>query len=195
MDSLKNVQQRQAIYDTLKNATKERSNEIKSSVGAESYMNFPSKTFKIHPMFRMLFHCCIDVVSEEKSPLTQALLEKEIGVERANKLRQHEFNHLFAHMVKKFSKAISESSYDDISFQIRFDERYAKLIESFRRKQTSTNLTMISFRIPDTVINEVRAMKRTKLGEVVELAIAWYALQCDELTFDLIYLAFEHYEA
>lgn len=181
--------------DTLNTSSSVFLDDLNShEVGVEETVTHPSKTFKIHPMFRMLYQSSIDVVSDEKSPLTKALLEKEIGKEKLKELQKFDFNELIVHMINELKSKVQETSYDDVTVDIRLHERYFQLQEIYKRKNNSNNLIMLSFRIPDYVIDEVYKLKKTTLGEVIELAIGLYVTTCEELIYDLICLAFENYE-
>lgn len=181
-------------YDTLKNIPGSsilinRGNF--SLVGVENDMAYPSKTFKVNPMYRMIYHSCIDVVSENKTPLTEALLEKEIGRDNVLALQLYEFNDLIEKMIYDLKKELSTTSYDDILHYIRTHDRYIQMLRVYRTKNTSNNLVMFSVRIPKVIIDEVYMLKRTTLGEVIELSIGLYFVNCSETIFKYTMLSFQ----
>jgi hypothetical protein len=154
-------------------------------------MTYSSKTFKIKPMYRMLYQSCIDVVGQDKSPLMTALLEKEIGYEKALSLQLYDFNELFEKMVFSLKKEVYEGSYDDVEFFIHHHDRVLIVKEIFEAKLVPSNMTILSFRIPEVIVEEIHKLKRTTLGDVVELAIGLYLCRCDDVTFNLIKLSYE----
>jgi len=156
-------------------------------------MSYPSKTFKIRPMYRMLYQSSIDVVSQDKSPLTVALLEKEIGKEKLKELHQYEFNELIEKMIYELKKEVLEASFEDVAFYVRHHDRLLIIREIFINKNIPSDPVILSFRIPDFIVEEVYKLKKRTLGEVVEIAISLFICRCDDITFDLIRLAFEHY--
>lgn len=145
-------------------------------------------------MYRMMYQSCIDVLREQKSPLTKALLEKEVGREKFLELQQFEFDELIEKMIYDLKKQVYASSYEDVKVQVRLHKRYLEFVECFKGKNLSNNLVMLSFRIPQIIIEEVYKLKKDRLGEVVELAISLYLVNCEEKIFELTYLAFHHYE-
>jgi superfamily I DNA/RNA helicase len=155
---------------------------------------YPTKVYKTHPIFRMLYLCCIDVLSANKSPLTKALLSKQYSKESVAKLKQYEFNQLIIEMVSELKEAISIASYDDVAIRVRSNPRMLTIRTHFKSLNTSSNLARLAFRIPPKVIDEIQAMKKSTYGEVVELAIGLYVITCDQQTFDLTYLAFTHFD-
>lgn len=156
-------------------------------------MNYPSKTFKIRPMYRMLYQSSIDVLSQDKSPLTIALLEKEVGIDKLNELQQFEFNDLIEKMIYDLKKEVFEASYEDVEFFVNHHDRLLIIKELFKQKHITSEKTILSFRIPEIIVEEVYKLKKRMLGDVVELAIGLYTCRCDEITFELIRLAFQHY--
>lgn len=182
-------------YDTLKNIPVDNLDTIRmnfSLVGVENIMaGFPSKTFKVNPMFRMMYHSCIDVVSEKKTPLTEALLEKEIGKDNVLALQLYEFNDLIEKMIYDLKKELNTSSYDDVLHYVRTHDRYIEMLRAYQTKNTINNLVMFSVRIPQVIVEEVYKLKRTTLGEVIELSIGLYIVTCSDTIFTYTLLAFK----
>ncbi len=158
-------------------------------------MLYPTKVFKTHPIFKMLYMSCIDVLSTNKSPLTKALLSNQYSQESIDKLKQYEFNQLIIDMVSELKAAIEMTSYEDVSIRVRTDARMKMIREHFKSLNTSSNLARLAFRVAPEVIDEIQAMKKSTYGEVVELAIGLYVITCDQQTFDLTYLAFTHFDS
>lgn len=141
----------------------------------------------------MLYQSSIDVVSQDKSPLTRALLEKEVGKDKLNELQQYEFNELIEKMIYDLKKEVYEASFEDVSFFVHYNDRILIIKDLYRQMNVPPDMTIISFRIPDIIVEEVYKLKKTTLGEIVELAIGLFLCRCDDITFDLIRLAFQYY--
>ena len=156
-------------------------------------MVFSSKPFKVRPIYKILYQSCIDVVSKKKSPLTKALLEKEIGIEKSNELLQFKNNELITHMIYSFKNQINMTSYESYSIFLKLHKRHESLKKLAREKEIPTNLEVISFRIPQDVTEEIYLMKTTTVSEIIELSILNYLITCDEDTYRLIMLSFQYY--
>lgn len=143
----------------------------------------------------MLYLSSIDVLNVNKSPLTKALLSKSYGHESIEKLNQFDFNELIVQMISDLKKAINESSYEDVAFQVRSDPRMLLFWKFFKNLQTSTNLKGLAFRISPSDIHEIKIMKRNTYGEVIELAIGLYIINCELEVFELIYQSFIYFES
>lgn len=156
-------------------------------------MTYPSKTFKIKHLFRMLYQSSIDVVSQDKSPLTKALLLKEVGKEKVVELQQFEFNELIEKMTYDLKNEIRKESFVDVNSFVRSHERMLIIKELYKQKKITPHMSILSFRIPDVIVEEIYKLKITTLGDVVELAIGLFICRCDNITFELIRLAFQHY--
>lgn len=162
-------------------------------VSLELNILYPSKTYKTHPIFRMVYMCCIDVLSANKTPLTKGLLVKLYGQDFVDQINQYEYNELIVEMISELKIAISENSYEEVAFIVRTNPRMQTIRASFKEMNLSSNLARLAFRISPAVIDEIHNIKRSTYGEVVELAIGLYIIRCEEKIFDLTYLAFKNY--
>ena len=126
-------------------------------------MLHPTKVFKTHPIFRMLYLSCIDVLSANKSPLTKALLYNQYSIESVEKLKKYEFNQLIIDMVSELKTAIDNTSYEDVAIQVRTNERMKDIREHFKTLNTSTNLARLAFRIPPEIIDEIQGMRKSNI--------------------------------
>ncbi|NUH84762.1 hypothetical protein HUN92_13635 [Bacillus firmus] len=157
-------------------------------------MTFPSKTYKVFPLYRLLYEACIDVVNEQKSHLMKALLKKTIGPEKAEALNCYDFNELIEKMIDDFETELNNTSYDDIKIKVAVHPRMTNIRKHFNKIKKSHVLTNISFRISKSSIEKINNLKQNTLGEVIELAIGLYIINCDEQIYELILLTIQHYD-
>ncbi|CAI6330754.1 hypothetical protein [Bacillus subtilis] len=153
-------------------------------------MTFPSKSFKVFPLYRILYEACIDVVGKEKSTLLKVLLRKFIGIKEANSLNRYDFNELIAEMIDNLEKEIEKSSYEEVKMNTHTNERMINIRKHYHKQPRTSALTHISFRISKETISKIKLLKTTTLGEVIELAIANYIVSTEKQVYDLIYLTF-----
>ncbi len=181
---------------TLKTISNEKSSFdiiTLSLVGDGSPMkSHPSKTFKISPFYKVLYHSCYDAANLNKTPLLRALISKDIGEEEALSLDLYDFNGLFQHMLMNLKSALQECSYREISNQVQLHERFQNIKHIYASKEIrNNNLVMLSFRIPDSYIDLIYKIKIETLGNAVELAIGYFLITCDELIFNYACLSFQ----
>ncbi|MGG1021164.1 hypothetical protein ABE151_17555 [Bacillus paralicheniformis] len=157
-------------------------------------MTYPSKTYKVFPLYRILFDCCIDVVREDKSTLLKVLLRKFLGIKKAQTLNRYQYNEFAQEIVEQLEREISKTSYDDVKFKVATNQRMVDIRRRYNRISRTNELTTIHFRVPKETILKIRSLKNTTLGEVVELAIGNYIITCEEHVYELILLTFENYE-
>lgn len=158
-------------------------------------INYPSKTFKISPMYKLLYHSCFDAVNLNKTPLLQALIAKDIGEIEAQSLNLYDFNGLFQSMILHLKESLNDNLYREISNKVNLHNRFKVLNDIYNSKNVkNNNLVMMSFRIPDYFIEEIYKIKIETLGDVVELAIGYFLITCDDQTFEYIRLSFSQAE-
>ncbi|MEK5105044.1 hypothetical protein MKX83_24185 [Cytobacillus sp. FSL M8-0252] len=157
-------------------------------------MTFPSKTYKVFPLYRILYEACIDVVNDEKSNLLKALLKKTIGIQDAKALDCFDFNKLIQKMIDDLDKELTTNSYDDVKVKITVHPRMITVRKVFNHTKRTHVLKNISFRIPKSTITKINSLKSTTLGEVIELAIGLFVINCDEQVYELIILSMQEYE-
>ncbi|MED5094547.1 hypothetical protein [Bacillus safensis] len=157
-------------------------------------MTYPSKTYKVFPLYRILFECCIEVVREDKSKLLNILLQKFLGEKVANSLNLYQYNEFVVKIIDELERNIHQTSYDHVKFNIATSQRMIEIRQFYNLTQRDSELTRVSFRIPKETINKVQHLKTYTLGEVIELAVGNYITTCDDHIFELILLTFKNYE-
>ena len=155
----------------------------------------PSKSYKIHTFYRILYSCTFDVLNDTKSPLLKAFLNRELGHELAADLDAYSFSGLLEIMVERLKNAIEETDYVTVATNTRFHERYFALREIAKDKADMNEQSRVHFRINKETIHLISILKRTTRREVIELAIVLFVINCDQKTFDLIVFAFKDSEA
>lgn len=156
-------------------------------------MSYPSKTFKVRPLYKVLYQSCIDVLNKQKTPLMRALLREQIGISNYEKTFRFDFNELISYMVDNLKNELLKKNYEELDIEIRTNPRFKKIRDLFDQKAVSNNLVMISFRIPDSLIKQIYSLKLNNLGNVIEMSIGLFLIQCEEVIFNLICLSFSHY--
>lgn len=156
-------------------------------------MIFGPRPYKISPMYRVLYSCCIDVFDSNKNSLTNYLLIEKFGESLVDKLNKYAFNELIETMIYDFKMLVNDSSYDDAKTNILTMDRINELTKIFNKNDnTQTNVQSITFRIPETLVAEIKYLKKTTLGEVIELSIANFINNIDEQFYELILMSFKH---
>lgn len=154
-------------------------------------MVYASKSYKVQTFYRLLYSCTYDVLDATKSPLLKAYLIKDIGQDAASKLDKYSFNGLFEKMVEQLKETIENSDYVEVSRKVRFDDRYQLLRAIEKPEMDLQEHTIMNFRIDKSTISDIQYMKRVTLGEVIELSIMNFIVNCDQKTFDLIVLSYK----
>ncbi|MCM3227710.1 hypothetical protein [Terribacillus saccharophilus] len=156
----------------------------------EELMPHPSKTYKIYPLYRTLFESCIDVLRADKSVLLKTLLTEKYGSKVAEELDRFEFNELFSKMVEDLHNELDHTQYDELKVKLVSHERSMKIRKFYNQENRSNVISRISVRVSKEIVDKASLMKRYTQGEVIELAITNFLVNCSELEFDLIYLTF-----
>ncbi|MEK6190598.1 MAG: hypothetical protein N2A99_06380 [Carnobacterium alterfunditum] len=157
-------------------------------------MTNSSKSYKVQLFYRILYSCSFDVLNKNKSPLLQAFLQKELGIEKASSLNCFHYSELIEQMITDFSGNVSTSDYLDVAIKIRFNERYLTLRNIAKEKEISTEQIIVNFRMGKEYVKDIYQIRHTTLGDVIEKSIALYVVSCDEITYELIRFAFENYD-
>lgn len=151
-------------------------------------MSYPSKSYKVHPMFRVLYSSIFDVLNRNKTTFLDYYLDKAIGKEERQRLSQFDYNDLIVEMLNQMEDALFTTNYDDFSLNIYLDRRTEMLRKAYKNTlNTPENLISTNFRISPTTIRQVTEMKHETLGNVIELAILYYAIRLPELDFELMF--------
>lgn len=157
-------------------------------------MSYPSKSYKVHPMFRVLYSSIFEVLNRNKSPFLDYYLDKAVGEKERQRLSQFEYNDLIVEMINQMQDALSKTNYDDFSLTIILDRRTEMLRKAYKKTlNTPENLTPTNFRIPPATIRQVTEMKHETLGNVIELATLYYAIRLPELDFELMFDVYVRY--
>jgi len=155
-------------------------------------MSYPSKSYKVHPMFRVLYSSIYEVLNRNKSPLLDYYLDKAVGEVERHRLSQFDYNDLIIEMINQMDDALSKTNYDDLSLTIFMDRRTEMLRKAYRDTQnTPENLTPTNFRVPPATIHQVSKMKHETLGNVIELATLNYAIHLPEIDFELMFIVYQ----
>jgi hypothetical protein len=159
-------------------------------------MTLPPKVYKILPSYRVLYEICIDILKEEKSTFTYALLKKMLGIQKTKELSQYDFNELIEVMINNLEKEINETSYLKVENKIKTNSRLKEISLIFENICINdSKRTYITFRISESLIEKIQNLKYNYIGEVIELAIGLFIIQLEQEIFELILLTLEHYEA
>lgn len=155
--------------------------------------SYPSKRFKIQSLYKIYYQISIDVVNNNKSPLTRALLYDKIGRENTYEISQYDFNGLITSMIKKLKERMEKSSYEQTKSYILLHPKLHKLHSVFTNL-TKNILEGIAFRLSEETIKDIYDITDNKLGEVIELAIGLFIVLSDEETYNLILFTAKHYD-
>ncbi|MDI3236482.1 hypothetical protein QK289_15830 [Exiguobacterium antarcticum] len=157
-------------------------------------MVYPPKTYKVHPLFQVVYYSIFEVLNQNKPHLLDYYLNKVVGEKERINLSRFGFNDLFMDMVDQFEKALQENEYDDLILKIDMNERTSKLRKAyFNKPLTPDILTALHFRIPPATIRQVQGLKRETLKEVVEQSTLQYLTLLTEAEFKLVDEVFERY--
>lgn len=157
-------------------------------------MSYPPKSYKVHPLFQVLYYSIFEVLNQSKPHLLDYYLDKAVGKDERIRLSRFGFNELFIDMVNQFEKALQENDYDELILKIDMNERTSKLRKAYVNTPfTPEILTANHFRIPPATIRQVQVLKRETLREVVEQSTLFYMTLLTETEFELVYEVFERY--
>lgn len=177
----------------LKANTKQQITQ-KSLFGVWSHLVYPSKSFKVNPDYRTLYETIFNIVDRDKSLLLNGLLTEFIGKENTLLLKRYDFNELIETMILDLEQELKSCSYEEIKVNVVSHPRMIAIYNEFQKTKRKKILTSISFRISEGTTQKIYTLKQNTLGEVIELAVALFVVNCQELIFDLILLTIKHQE-
>lgn len=152
------------------------------------YMSYPTKTYKVHPFYKMLFDSIFEVLNNQKSPFLEWIMDKHLGTDVTRTLSQHNYNGLFIDMVNGFEQQLHHKQFDELTFDMKTKNRFVELMGAYRSNpRLPQNLTIFTVRISSEEVERVHRLKNGYLlKEVVHYAILNYLYELDELTYELV---------
>ncbi|MEQ2529117.1 hypothetical protein WMO40_20800 [Bacillaceae bacterium CLA-AA-H227] len=155
---------------------------------------YPSKTYKVRPLYSVLYQVCSELLSDKKNILLKSLLIQQLGVDRTQELSLFSFNQLITKMVHDLKGNLDRSSYPEVKDNVFNQDRFKTILKEFTDLHgPSSVLTHITFRVEEEVVNTIAALKHKTLGDVIELAIANYIVSCEDDIYKLILQALYSY--
>lgn len=152
------------------------------------YMSYPTKTYKVKPFYKVAFDSIFDVLSNQKSPFLEWIMDKHFGTETTNALSQHNFNGLFIEMIQSLEVALEETDFENLSNQLKSHSKFIELYSKYPDTSYLRNgQTIFTVRISNQEISRVQGLKHGySLKDVVQLAILNYLVNLDDSTYELV---------
>lgn len=156
----------------------------------EQHQKHFSKTYKIYPVYEVIFQACLDV--HNRNRLTEYLIKEYFSFCEIKNVPLYNKTEIFEFMISLISNTNEPIYYFNKSLR---DKRVMSLRHFYINecKKDNTLRSNFNVRIPKSTINTIFSLSSSTdfIGEVVELAIANYISVCDEKLFKVIKFAFE----
>lgn len=154
------------------------------------FKHYPSKTYKILPLYSRIFYAILPVYSRDG--LTEYLIEQSFNYEKIYDLPRLNKNEFVEYIIAEFNKEPSkildkEAIYThkrmlEIKQMTDFDE-YIDF-----NKRIEFNVRMSGEK--KKIVNNLSENTKT-IGEVLELCIANFIINCDETCYDIFKLSYK----
>lgn len=149
----------------------------------------PNKSYKIDPFYNMLFHSILSIYQRDK--LTEFFIKTYFNFEEIRDLPRYKKGELLKEMLDSIQK--NDKSIRSFSKYLSH-ERIAELRKLSLEKGAnwSSNRVVLNVRIPkdlqDTISDLAKGLDT--VGEVIEIAIAYFVSNCSEAYYKLIKFSF-----
>lgn len=151
-------------------------------------MSYPTKTYKVHPFYKVLFDSVFDVLSNQKSPFLEWIMDRHLGTDAKESLSQYSYNELFIDMIRRLETRLREVTLEDLSFELKTKGRFIELMGAYRdNPYLPTTLTIFTVRISNEEVQRVSQIKNGYLlKEVVQIAFINYLSELDDDVYTLV---------
>lgn len=151
-------------------------------------MSYPTKTYKVHPFYKVLFDSIFEVLNNQKSPFLEWIMDKHLGNDAKESLSQFNYNGLFIDMIHGLESRLNDASFDDLTFNLKTKRRFVELMGAYRSDpRLPQTQTIFTVRISNEEVGRVHHLKNGYLlKDVVQYAILNYMYELDEGTYELV---------
>lgn len=154
--------------------------------------SFPNKSYKIDPFFNMVFFSCLSLYQRDK--LTEFLIKAYFNFEGIEEMPRYKKGELLAMMIEDIKK--SGKSIHSFLHYLN-NERVVELrkISIDKGVKWSDNRIVVNARISEETQNMITELGKglDTIGEVIEIAIAYFISTCKDTYYQMIKFAFKNH--